>query len=563
MKKDSLFNLFLIVVFGFLLRIWFLDKPEGLWNDEYVSWHIASQKDLWIFFQDMVRNCHTPLYYLYLKIWMFLFSDTDTALRYSSVVPSILSIVIMFLAGKELKDRKLGYLCAFLTAISSFLIYFAQEVRLYSLVFLLSTLCNLFAIKLLKKVTKKDMICLFISSMLLVLTHTLGIIYAFLLLVILFYFIICELDEKKRKRVIYNLSIYVLLPITAIVIIVLPFLYNILTYKSLSQFWAGFSFAKIALTFTDYFSPIQINIINTIDYFSSYVLKQDSINCTFTIFAIIPFIIAIFGIICALKKHNKTIVCIFTSAIVFFFYLILIAYTGRMVLLTKYSTEMYPALIITLCYGLCSIKNKKLKNALITTYITLNLLFIFTAPTAVQRLSRPEGHYAIVALLKNSNLKNDDYVILTYYDKTKLDKYLTENDKYKFFSINKFNFNEYLYKDYDYRNVIQNGKYLYKDKFKEYPNKNITNFVDETFIKNMKKGDRIGIVTLDSVSFLSNEDMKIAINDEEKYKKAQYIFLVFSTLKNNLYYAFKDKFIIDTITQAGSWTLVVYKKTKD
>ena len=43
--RNISFKLFIIVILGFLLRTWFIDKPEGLWYDEYLSWDIASQKD--------------------------------------------------------------------------------------------------------------------------------------------------------------------------------------------------------------------------------------------------------------------------------------------------------------------------------------------------------------------------------------------------------------------------------------------------------------------------------------------------------------------------------------
>lgn len=562
MKRTN-WILICIILLGCVLRLIHIDKPEGLWNDEYVSWNIASQKDLWIFFQNMVRNCHTPFYYIYLKLWMFFFGDSDTTLRFSSVVPSFISIFVMFYTGKHLKNSKLGYLCAFVSAISSFLIYFAQEVRLYSLLFLFSSFTNLYAIKLLKRINKYDMLLLFIFCMLLIFTHTLGIIYVFLLLTILSYFIIENLDEEKKKKVLYKLITYVLFPTIIIFILIFPFLYNILTYKSLSQFWTGFSVTKIILTFTDYFSPIQSNIINTAEYISSYVIDGKSLQYNFVLFAIVPTLIAIIGIIAAIKRNKKTILCLFSASAIFFIYITLIAYTGRMILLTKYTIEMYPALILTFCFGLYSIKNKKISAILITLLLSINLIYIFTMPNAANRMSRPEGHRAVVELLRNSYLKKNDYVIITYYDAEKFKRYLEKNDKYRIYSINKFNFNEYMYKDSNYKNVIQNGKYLYKETFRDLPNKNIIEFSEKTFIKKMKKGDRIGIITLNNVSFLSNKDITDVLDDEKRYNKAQYIFMVFSALKNSLYSSFKDKYIIETITQAGSWTLVVFQKVKD
>ena len=78
----------------------------------------------------------------------------------------------------------------------------------------------------------------------------------------------------------------------------------------------------------------------------------------------------------------------------------------------------------------------------------------------------------------------------------------------------------------------------------------------------MQKGDRIGILFLDSVSFLNNNEIQEIVNNEKKYEKTPFIFLTFSLLKNNLMFSFKDGYKIDSITQSGDWTLFVYEKTK-
>ena len=65
---------------------------------------------------------------------------------------------------------------------------------------------------------------------------------------------------------------------------------------------------------------------------------------------------------------------------------------------------------------------------------------------------------------------------------------------------------------------------------------------------------------LDNVSFLSNSNIQEIISSEKDYKRTPFIFLVFSTLKNNIMYAFKDEYNVDSITQAGSWSLYVYEK---
>ena len=44
MNKKSILYLILIVIVATLLRLWHLDKPEGMWNDEYLTWKIANAK---------------------------------------------------------------------------------------------------------------------------------------------------------------------------------------------------------------------------------------------------------------------------------------------------------------------------------------------------------------------------------------------------------------------------------------------------------------------------------------------------------------------------------------
>ena len=77
----------------------------------------------------------------------------------------------------------------------------------------------------------------------------------------------------------------------------------------------------------------------------------------------------------------------------------------------------------------------------------------------------------------------------------------------------------------------------------------------------MKKGEKIGIIFLNTVSFLSNDNIQDILKDEKRYKYTPFIFLVFSTLRNNLLLSFKDDYKIDSITGSGDWTLFVFEKT--
>ena len=127
LKKKNFWIIAGLALIGLWLRLIFINKPEGLWNDEYTSWAIASlplfSKSFWA---GIASQCHMPFYYLYLKIFIRFFGNSDTMLRLTSVLPGILSIIAMYFVGKEFKDEKLGVLTSTITSFSAFLIYFSQ-----------------------------------------------------------------------------------------------------------------------------------------------------------------------------------------------------------------------------------------------------------------------------------------------------------------------------------------------------------------------------------------------------------------------------------------------------
>ena len=231
--------LFIIIALGLFIRLSYLNKPEGLWNDEYLSWWISSFEFGKPLFEKIFYNCHMPIYYFFLKIWCTLFGNSDIALRISSVFIGILNITLLFFLGITYKDNKLGLICAAFGCVSSFLIYFSQEVRLYSLIFFFSILIAIYFIKTLKKTNLKNIILYAIFNLLLLLTHTISFVYVFFNIVI---FTILLLKQKPNfKKQIFTTYIVTLIAFIPII----PFIITILTRQNLSQNWGIINFSKI------------------------------------------------------------------------------------------------------------------------------------------------------------------------------------------------------------------------------------------------------------------------------------------------------------------------------
>ena len=535
MKKHL--GLIFIIALGLILRLIFIDKPDGLWNDEYVSWYISQKPFLNGFWQGIISQCHMPFYYIYLKIYTVFFGNSDIVLRVSSVIPGIIAIPIMYKVGNE-NDAQTGYFCATITAISAFLIYYSQEVRFYSLLFLFSAINLLYTLRIVKDSSKTNCIIYSLSNFLILITHTIGFVYVFFNLL----FVSLSLS-KKYKNIIITLWIIA----GSILSLILPLIIKIFTTKSFSQWWGHFSISKLGFLLTDWFSPVITNLTNAPDKFI-YLPKIAP-------FMIIPTTIAIFCIIYGIKSKNNLALFIISLSVIAVN--ILAAVSGRLVFLTKYSIEIYPILIFLACFGLAYIKDKFSKYTLALLYCVISLGFIFLCPYSAPKMHRAEGHKIPMEMIKRANIQRGDYIILHYYPKDRFEKYFDFSD-YKVIPMDKGNFYKYISENNSYENVFENGKAEYKNIFAENNNKTLSYTLNNEI--SLQKGMSVILIILDSVSFYSPKEIQYRIQDETLYNKTPFLFLVFSYLKKETFEYLVKSLDVTQIERKGMWTLVKFTK---
>ncbi len=469
------------------MRLINIDKPEGLWNDEYVSWFVASTPFGKGFWQAILKQCHMPLYYFYLKPFS---NYNDIILRLSSVLPSVLAIPVIYLTGKE-HSKRTGFIAASITAVLSFLVYYAQEVRFYSLLFLFASLLLLFTLKLLKDTTRFNTAGYIISGTLLVLTHVLGFIYLFFNTVYIIY---------KKK----NLSAKILIPATILGVIIVFFGINILTMSPASQWWGKFSYTNILFLFSDFLSPILTNNINapTVFFYSK--------NLLFIILITIPTLIGLYGIFTGAKKQKGlAVISLFTLLV-----MSILALGGKIVFITKYSIEILPAIILLISIGL------EKKTIWAGIFIFFHLFSVFT-PFYTAKLSRPEGNKLLGDII---NIVKPDKILYTYYEPDRFLRYIDNN--YPALYISKINRFEYINKP-------------------------------SAILDNMKKGERISVVFLDSVSFVPEN----LIQKSEKMNIPE-MFITFSKIKWDLIKTLNNDYKDFDIQKNGYWTVITATKVK-
>lgn len=130
------FLLLLILVLAFLLRGYRLDYQD-LWGDEGTSYHATTVALPDAMYLDV--PVHPPFYYLLLNLWVRAAGQSAFALRFLSVAFGMLGTVCMYGLAHSLFGSRAGLLAVLVCAMSPVQVYYSQEARMYSLLFLEAT----------------------------------------------------------------------------------------------------------------------------------------------------------------------------------------------------------------------------------------------------------------------------------------------------------------------------------------------------------------------------------------------------------------------------------------
>lgn len=558
-RKKVFLILFLICIVSVFLRLININKPEGMWNDEYLTWEIAKASFPKEFFEGIMRNCHAPLHYLYLKGWMLAFGDSDVSLRISSLVPGVLSVIVMFFAGrnsgKKISDS-VGLFAAGFCSISAFLIYFSQEVRIYSLLFLLSSLNVYLALKTLENPSKKNCTLFVLSSLLVMLEHTIGFVFVFFSSIGVILFATKKTKFKKYFLTTLLISLIVFIPVGI-------FLYNVMfNQQNFSQWWAPFSFAKMGFFFTDLFSPYLVNITNAPPSFFQMAYDGVNFNFGFILFALVPLAMAVICMLRSIFIMDKNIKYFLLTVMGVYFTVFAASCFGKIVFLTKYMTEIYPALILLFVLGLASFKNKGFKISFTTIYVVISLFFILVSEYSPVKLIRTEGQNLPVIALNSYKRTDSDRVVFLYYPKERFKKYSNEISvspsvshisKYDFLMIN--NENEKM------QNVMKTGKETYKSIFLSFKNDKLDSFLNKNVFEGIKKGDRFFLVDFSPVSLFQDKQFQHVVTSEKRYNETPFLYLVFSYIRNYIVNKAETVLSLNDVVQVESWRIYIFEKT--
>ncbi len=183
-------RLFVIIGIGLVLRLYRIGV-QSLWFDEAYSVYMAKGlSPLWF---DQIRDSSPPLYYTILHFWMGWFGKDEISLRLLSAFFGILLIPSIYAAGTLLFDKRAGLFAALMLAISPIQIYYSQEVKMYTLLPLLS-LISFFSLYMCLKENKRRYWAIYgVTTILILYTHNYAV---FLLMAELCFFVFSSHKPK-------------------------------------------------------------------------------------------------------------------------------------------------------------------------------------------------------------------------------------------------------------------------------------------------------------------------------------------------------------------------------
>ncbi len=176
-EKYDLGILIFIFIFGLLLRLSGLSM-EQLWYDETQSLThaILPMDDLLMSVREF--DPHPPAYYIQLHFWME-FGYSDVWIKLNSVFWSALTIISVYLITKDFLNTRAALFSAVLFSLAPYSIAYAQEVRMYSLLMLLSVWIFFFLYRFLCRKTIVSAIGLFVTTLLFLYSHGAGFLIFF------------------------------------------------------------------------------------------------------------------------------------------------------------------------------------------------------------------------------------------------------------------------------------------------------------------------------------------------------------------------------------------------
>lgn len=143
-KRDWIYLALSILIFSTLTLISI--NKFSIWHDEGYTATLIENNFIGII-ERTALDVHPPLYYLFLKAWSLFFGDSILALRLFSLITMQGAILISWIIFRRLFGSSKARLTLVFMSLGPFMVRYGQEMRMYGLVALISSIATLIYIR--------------------------------------------------------------------------------------------------------------------------------------------------------------------------------------------------------------------------------------------------------------------------------------------------------------------------------------------------------------------------------------------------------------------------------
>lgn len=130
-------GLLLLVLLGFAIRLAGL-TAQSFWRDEVDALRFSAAPLASLLSSFTRPGWNGPLFYVWLRFWVALVGRSEFAVRYLSLALGVLGMALLYRLGREWFSPRVGALAALLTASSPYMVWYAQEGKMYALLCILA-----------------------------------------------------------------------------------------------------------------------------------------------------------------------------------------------------------------------------------------------------------------------------------------------------------------------------------------------------------------------------------------------------------------------------------------
>jgi mannosyltransferase len=274
--NSTWFLLSFIVGVGTILRIYHIDY-QSLWYDELHSIIPTNPENTVSSIIEYCKNDQPPFFFLYLHFVFKIFGYNEIVGRASCAAIGILSIPAIYFLGKECGNKKTGLMSALLASVNYFHLTYSQELRFYSMLFLLTILSYLFFLRACRNPRATNFVYYVISTLGLLYTHYYGLV---IFVVQGLTFVALAIFYRKKKEFITGGVISAV----CVTIVFYPWMKIILNDMAVESFWIRKpDFYFIADYFYNYFGKDILLTLILITLVALFFKESDKNDKTFWI----------------------------------------------------------------------------------------------------------------------------------------------------------------------------------------------------------------------------------------------------------------------------------------